>query len=137
MERNKSWSEVISSLRDRAFPLSTLTFPLTVMTVAAETKVRHSERISLRGGLKDFAFALVVLVLLGCAIFITAWRRVAFIDVGYEIRRLEKSESEFLHLQHEMEIERAMLSSPERIEKVARARFGLREPEPGQIRVVP
>ena len=107
------------------------------MTVAAETKVRHSERISLRGGLKDFAFALVVLVLLGCAIFITAWRRVAFIDVGYEIRRLEKSESEFLHLQHEMEIERAMLSSPERIEKVARARFGLREPEPGQIRVVP
>ena len=107
------------------------------MTVAAETKVRQSDRISLRGGLKDFAFALVVLVLLGCAIFLTAWRRVAFIDVGYEIRRLEKSESEFLHLQHEMEIERAMLSSPERIEKVARARFGLREPEPGQIRVVP
>ena len=107
------------------------------MTVAAETKVRQSDRISLRGGLKDFAFALLVLVLLGCAIFLTAWRRVAFIDVGYEIRRLEKSESEFLHLQHEMEIERAMLSSPERIEKVARARFGLREPEPGQIRVVP
>lgn len=107
------------------------------MTVAAETKVRQSDRISLRGGLKDFAFALLVLVLLGCAIFLTTWRRVAFIDVGYEIRRLEKSESEFLHLQHEMEIERAMLSSPERIEKVARARFGLREPEPGQIRVVP
>ena len=30
-----------------------------------------------------------------------------------------------------------MLSSPERIEKVARDRFGLREPEPGQIRVLP
>ncbi len=107
------------------------------MTVAAETIVRQSERISLRGGLKDFALALLVLVLLGCAIFITAWRRVAFIDVGYEVRKLEKNESEFLHLQHEMEIERAMLSSPERIEKVARARLGLREPEPGQIRVVP
>ena len=107
------------------------------MTVAAETKIRQSERISLRGGLKDFALALLVLVLLGCAIFITAWRRVAFIDVGYEVRKLEKNESELLHLQHEMEIERAMLSSPERIEKVARARLGLREPEPGQIRVVP
>ncbi|MDF1525835.1 MAG: cell division protein FtsL [bacterium] len=107
------------------------------MTTAAETKVRQSGQITLRGGLKDFAFALMVLMLLGCAIFITAWRRVAFIEVGYEIRRLEKSESEFLRLQHEMEIERAMLSSPERIEKVARARFGLREPEPGQIRVVP
>ena len=107
------------------------------MTVAAETKIRQSERISLRGGLKDFALALLVLVLLGCAIFITAWRRVAFIDVGYEVRKLEKNESKLLHLQHEMEIERAMLSSPERIEKVARARLGLREPEPGQIRVVP
>jgi len=107
------------------------------MTTAAETKIRQSDRISLRGGLKDFAFALLVLLLLGCAIFITAWRRVAFIEVGYEIRRLEKSESAFLYLQHEMEIERAMLSSPERIEKVARARFGMREPEPGQVRVVP
>jgi cell division protein FtsL len=36
-----------------------------------------------------------------------------------------------------MEIEAAMLSSPERIEKVARDRFGLREPEPGQIRILP
>jgi cell division protein FtsL len=107
------------------------------MTVAADTKIRQSEGISLRGGLKDFALALLVLLLLGCAIFLTVWRRVAFIEAGYEIRKLEKSESEFLHLQHEMEIERAMLSSPERIEKVARARFGLREPEPGQVRVVP
>jgi len=107
------------------------------MTTAAETKISQSDRISLRGGLKDFAFVLLILVLLGCAIFITAWRRVAFIEVGYEIRRLEKSESAFLYLQHEMEIERAMLSSPERIEKVARARFGMREPGPGQVRVVP
>jgi len=107
------------------------------MTVAAETKIRQSESITFRGGLKDFAFALLVMVLLGCAIFITAWRRVAFIEIGYENRKLEKIESELLHLQHEMEIEKAMLSSPERIEKVARDRFGLKEPEPGQIRVLP
>jgi len=107
------------------------------MTVAADTKANHSERINLRGGLKDFAFALIVLVVLGSAIFVTVWRRVAFIEIGYEVRILEKMESELLHQQHEMEIERAMLSSPERIEKVARERFGLREPEPGQIRILP
>ncbi len=107
------------------------------MSVAAETKARQSERINLRGGLRDFALALLVMVLLGCAIFITVWRRVAFIEMGYENRRLEKTQSELLHLQHEMEIERAMLSSPERIEKVARDRFGLREPKPGQIRILP
>ena len=107
------------------------------MTVAAETKARQSERINLRGGLRDFAFALLIMVVLGSAIFVTVWRRVAFIEIGYEIRKLERTESKLLHLQHEMEIETAMLSSPERIEKVARDRFGLREPEPGQIRVLP
>ena len=107
------------------------------MTVAAETKVKQADRITLRGGLRDFAFALLVLGLLGSAIFITVLRRVTFIEIGYEIRKLEKTESELLHLQHEMDIEKAMLSSPERIEKVARNRFGLKEPEPGQIRVLP
>lgn len=107
------------------------------MTVAAETKARQLEGIILRGGLKDFALALLVMALLGCAIFVTVWRRVAFIEMGYEVRRLERTESELLHLQHEMQIEKAMLSSPERIEKVARDRFGLKEPEPEQIRVLP
>jgi len=107
------------------------------MSVAAETKARQSDRISLRGGLKDFAMALLVMIVLGSAIFMTVWRRVAFIEIGYEIRQLERTESELLHQKHEMEIERAMLSSPERIEKVARDRFGLREPEPGQVKVLP
>ena len=128
---------VMPTLRDQTFPFSTLTFPLAVMTVAAEIKVSQSDRVILKGGLRDFAFALLVMVLVGCAIFATVWRRVAFIEMGYEIRRLEKVESVLLHLQHEMEIEKAMLSSPERIEMVAQDKFGLREPEPGQIRVLP
>jgi len=128
---------VLWTIKEEFFPLSTLTLPPAVMSIAAETKARQVERVTLRGGLKDFAIALLVMVVLGSAVFVTVWRRVAFIEVGYEIRKLEKTESELLHLQHEMEIERAMLSSPERIEKVARDRFGLREPEPGQVRVLP
>ena len=107
------------------------------MTVAADTKTRQPERINLKGGLKDFVFALAVLAVLGTAIFTTVLRRVAFIEIGYEIRKLERTESELLRQQHELEIEQAMLSSPERIERVARERFGLREPDPGQIRVLP
>lgn len=107
------------------------------MTVAAETKTREHERIIFKGGLRDFAIALLIMFLLGGVIFSTVLRRVAFIEIGYEIRQLEKTESELLGLKHELEIEKAMLSSPERIEKVARSRFGLKEPEPGQIRVLP
>ena len=107
------------------------------MTVAAETKARQAERLTSRGGLREFAFLLLLADLLGCAVFLTALRRVAFIEMGYEIRQLERKETELLHIQKEMEIEKAMLSSPERIERVARAKFGLKDPGPGQIRVLP
>jgi len=107
------------------------------MTVATETKAVHHGRIAIRGGLRDFALALCVIVLIGSAVFITVWRRVAFIEMGYEIRTLESTESGLLRVQHEMEIEKAMLSSPERIERVAQEKFGLKEPEPGQIRILP
>ena len=52
------------------------------MSVAAEVKARQSEKITLRGGLKDFALVLLVMVILGAAVFITVQRRVAFINVG-------------------------------------------------------
>jgi cell division protein FtsL len=107
------------------------------MSIAAETRARQAERLTVKGGLRDFSFLLLLVTLVGCAVFMTTLRRVAFIEMGYEISQLERKESELLHLQKEMEIEKAMLSSPERIEKVARSKFGLREPEPGQIRVLP
>lgn len=107
------------------------------MSIAAETKARQPQQLTFRGGLKDFALALLVLAVLGGAIFTTVWRRLAFIEMGYEIRNLEKTESELLRLQHELEIEKAMLTNPERIERVARDKFGLKEPEPGQIRILP
>jgi cell division protein FtsL len=107
------------------------------MTIATEAKTRQRDRVAVRGGLRDFVLALVIVTLAGCAVFITTWRRVAFIDIGYEIRSLESEESRLLHLQKEMEIEKAMLSSPERIERIARTRLGLTDPEPGQIRTLP
>ena len=107
------------------------------MNIAVEIKSGHRERSVIRGGLRDFVLALLIIVLTGCVVFSTAWRRVAFIDMGYEIKNLESQESRLLHLQKESEIERAMLSSPERVEKIARDRLGFTDPEPGQIRTVP
>jgi cell division protein FtsL len=107
------------------------------MNIATEAKTRQRNRIAVKGGLKDFTLAFIILVLAGCAVFVTVWRRVAFIDIGYEIRNLESEESRLLHMQKEMEIEKAMLSSPERIERFARSRLGLRSPEPGQVRNLP
>jgi cell division protein FtsL len=107
------------------------------MNTVVEAKTVPGERGTLRGGLRDFAVALIIVVLAGSAVFVTVWRRVAFIDMGYEIKKLESQESRLLHLQKESEIEKAMLSSPERIEKIARDRLGFVDPEPGQIRALP
>ena len=79
---------------------------------------------------------LVLVLVIGAFIFVTVWRGLAFINVGYQIRGLERKQSELLNMNRELEIERAMLSSPERVERVARERLGMMEPTPAQIRIV-
>ncbi|TNF50685.1 cell division protein FtsL [bacterium] len=87
-------------------------------------------------GLRELLAGLVLVLAIGAFIFINVWRGLAFINVGYQIRGLERKQSELLHMNRELEIERAMLSSPERIERVARQKLGMIEPTPDQIRIV-
>ena len=106
------------------------------MRAAAGTRVREEQGINVRGGVRDLLNVLLLALLLGSMVFITVWRRVSFVELGYEIRTLERRESELIHLKKEMEIEKAMLSSPERVEHEARNFLGLTDPEPGQIRIM-
>jgi cell division protein FtsL len=106
------------------------------MRVAAGTQVREDQDINIRGGIKDLLNILFLALLLGSMVFMTVWRRVSFLELGYEIRALERRESELIHLNKEMEIEKAMLTSPERVEHEARNSLGLTDPEPGQIRIM-
>lgn len=79
---------------------------------------------------------MVLVMVIGGFIFVTVWRGLAFINVGYQIRSLERKQSELLNMNRALEIERAMLSSPERVERVARERLGMIEPTPDQIRII-
>lgn len=87
-------------------------------------------------GYRELLLAALVVVMIGFAIFLTVWRRVAFVKAGYEIRILEKKESGLLNRKRAMEIEKEMLSNPVRIEEIARSRLGLTDPGTGQIRIV-
>jgi len=87
-------------------------------------------------GLRELLAGVVLVLVIGAFIFVTVWRGLAFIDVGYQIRGLERKQSELLNMNRELEIERAMLSTPERVERVARERLGMIEPTPDQIRIV-
>lgn len=87
-------------------------------------------------GTRELLLGILILLLLGAFIFVTVWRGLAFINLGYQIRGLERKQAELIHLNRELEIERAMLTSPERVERMARDKLGMIEPTPDQIRIV-
>ncbi|NOY87246.1 MAG: hypothetical protein GXP52_08110 [Deltaproteobacteria bacterium] len=102
------------------------------MNTAAGVRTERGQRIA-APGLKELTIVLLIAVLIGAGIFVTTWRGLVVIDLGYQIRGLEKDEAREARLNRELEIERAMLNRPERIERIARERMGMTEPVPGQI----
>ncbi|MFQ5508514.1 MAG: cell division protein FtsL [Leptospirillia bacterium] len=65
------------------------------------------------------------------------WQHMMMVDLGY---RIEKTRTELSHLRHkrgELLLEVARLSSLDRVERIARERLGMTEPEPVQmVRVI-
>jgi cell division protein FtsL len=105
------------------------------MDVLADTKIQGGQGIGSRN-LLEYFLILVLTVCLGGAIFLSVWKGLAFISLGYEVRALEREEGELINLSRELEVEKGMLTSPERIEKIARKQLGMINPGPDQIRVI-
>lgn len=76
-------------------------------------------------------FSLVGLALL------QVWLRLQVIHVGYVLSTTSKVQSELEQENRELKLELATLTSPDRLEERARARLGLREPEKGQVVILP
>ncbi|MBW2476149.1 MAG: cell division protein FtsL [Deltaproteobacteria bacterium] len=76
----------------------------------------------------------IALLLLVSLFFV--WSRVQVIGLEYEISNLESQLRDAKHETSRLRIEAASLSSPERIERVARKELGLRFPVPDQVIMV-
>lgn len=105
------------------------------MDTLAEAKIQSGQGVRWRGA-REYFLILCLSICLGAGILLSVWSGIAFINMGYEIRALEQREGELLHLNRELEIEKGMLTSPERIEKVAREKLGMTDPRPDQIKVI-
>jgi cell division protein FtsL len=77
--------------------------------------------------------ALVVLMIALCLV----WVRLQVVNRGYEISTARQLERRLEQEQRELRIEAATLTSPRRLEEVARTRLGMGPPAPGQIVNVP
>lgn len=79
-------------------------------------------------------------VLLSCAVIgvalLLVWQRLRVVHLGYVLSTATKLERQLEQEHRELSLELATLTSPERLEAMAR-RLNLREPAKGQVVVLP
>ncbi|MFQ5542529.1 MAG: cell division protein FtsL [Candidatus Binatia bacterium] len=101
---------------------------------AQEAAVRG---VSQKQGMRNiFVMILVGLCFVSLAL-LQVWLRLQVFHLGYVLSTTTKLQKQLKQENRELRLELATLTSPEHLEKMARLRLGLREPEKGQVVVVP
>lgn len=100
-------------------------------------KGQQVERFSAQKRRQLFLSALLLgLCLVGLAL-LHVWLRLQVVRLGYVLSTTSKLHSQLEQENRELKVELATLTSPDRLEAMARARLGLVEPEKGQVVLLP
>ena len=70
-------------------------------------------------------------------VWLHVWLRLQVVHMGYVLSTTSKLQDRLEQENRELKIELATLTSPDRLESLARRRLGLRQPEKGQVIVLP
>jgi cell division protein FtsL len=73
---------------------------------------------------------------IACMMLLIVWQSVQVRKVGYEIEALKKEKAEYARVNKNLQIETATLTSPDRIESLARDEIGMTVPVDKQIVLV-
>ena len=94
------------------------------------TAGRPRTRMSSRGK----AVALLgLMAFFTCAALAHVWVRLQIVRLGYGISRETEQEKALQQAHRKLEVERALLRNPERLERLAREKLSLTLPDPGVI----
>ncbi|HWX77083.1 MAG TPA: cell division protein FtsL [Candidatus Acidoferrales bacterium] len=85
---------------------------------------------------QNLAVALLALCLMGVAL-LHVWLRLQVVHMGYALSTTSKLQNQLEQESRELKVELATLTSPDRLEAMARKRLGLAPPEKGQVIVLP
>jgi cell division protein FtsL len=103
----------------------------------ANGKRERSPRVDRAGGRRRFVVvAFLALALIG-VVLVHVWLRLQVVHMGYVLSSASKLQSRLEQENRELKIELATMTSPDRLEALARRRLGLKPPEKGQIIVLP
>ena len=83
-----------------------------------------------------FSTVLLGLCLVGLALT-HVWLRLQVVRLGYVLSTTAKLHGQLEQENRELKVELATLTSPDRLEVIARTRLGLMEPEKGQVVIMP
>ncbi len=100
----------------------------------AVAQLRARRRHVARPSLAYVALGAVALVAIAVLL---VWVRLQVVDAGYELSTGRRVEQRLEQEQRELDLEIATLTSPPRLERVARERLGMKPPAPGQIVTAP
>ena len=76
---------------------------------------------------------LIFVVILMCVALVFVWSRIEVVNLEYEISSYQGRVRDLQQESKRLQLEAASLSSPSRIENMARTRLGLRMPAPEQV----
>jgi cell division protein FtsL len=91
-----------------------------------------------RRGRRQNIFSIAALaVVLMALVWLHVWLRLQVVHLGYVLSTTSKLQSRLEQENRELKIELATMTSPERLEGLARRRLNLGQPEKGQVIVLP
>lgn len=100
----------------------------------SSSKRERADRTRGRQGI--FVSTLLALGLIG-VLLVHVWLRLQVVHMGYVLSTATKLQSRLEQENRELKIDLATMTSPDRLEALARRRLGLVPPEKGQIIVLP
>jgi cell division protein FtsL len=100
-------------------------------------KPKRSERAERRGGRRLFFFTTLLALALIAVVLVHVWLRLQVVKTGYVLSTASKLQSRLEQENRELKIELATITSPDRLESLARRRLGLVPPDKGQVIILP
>jgi cell division protein FtsL len=105
-----------------------------VQSAKREKRLPRRDRAGRRRGV--FAVSFLTLGLIGL-VWLHVWLRLQVVQVGYVLSTTSKLRNRLEQENRELKIELATMTSPDRLESLARRRLGLKPPEKGQVVILP
>ena len=100
-------------------------------------KRRRAEPIRASRGKAPFFSTIVLGLGLVALALLHVWLRLQVVHLGYVLSTTSKLQSQLEQENRQLKVELATLTSPDRLEPMARGRLGMVEPERGQMVILP